>query len=106
MKVFECIGETHNLMHDFVIQPNRAALWAAAFGVDSLDDMFDMTPAAEAIPIVDAAIRRFNEDPNSLRPLVAADDPVGLRGNRAVLIELRKFLFENGGTVSGAVEQA
>lgn len=106
MKVFECIGATHNLMHDFVILPTREKLWAAAFGVESVDNLFDMTPAADAIPVVEAAVQRFNSAPETLRPLVDASDPVGLRGNRAVLIELWKFLHDNGGTVSGAVEQA
>jgi hypothetical protein len=106
VKVFECIGSTHNLMQDFVVLPTREKLWAAAFGVASLDGLFDMTPAAEAIPVVEAAVRRFNDEPEALRPLVDSSDPVGLRGNRSVLIELWKFLFANGGTVSGAVEQA
>ncbi|MCC3311543.1 hypothetical protein [Nocardia africana] len=88
------------------IQPNREALWAKAFGVESLDGLFDMTPVEEAIPRFDAAIRRFNAESEELRPLLAADDPVGLRGNRGILIRLRKQMAQQGGTISGAADES
>lgn len=106
MQVFECIAASNSYTSDFAVQPNREVLWSAAFGVESLEGLFDMTPAEEAIPVVDAAVRRFNDDPNSLRPLVARDDRMGLRGNRGLLLQLRAFLAEHGGTISGAVEKA
>ncbi|WP_157115043.1 hypothetical protein [Nocardia niwae] len=105
MRVFECIAAGGTYVSTPVIQANRDALWCAAFQVDSLDGLFDMTPADHAIPVFDAAIARFNDAPESLRPLVAADDPIGLRGNRKALIGIRTFLAHNGGTISGAVEQ-
>ncbi|MFE7798993.1 hypothetical protein [Nocardia sp. NPDC057440] len=88
------------------IQPNREALWAAAFGVESLEGLFDMTPVAVALPLIDAAIAKFNDDPESLRPLLAADDPVGLRGNRGILRNLRAKMVNLGGTISGAVDES
>ena len=104
MRMFECIADGGTYVSTPVIQPNREALWAAAFGRDSLDNLFDVTPAAEAIAVLDEAIARFNADPESLRPLVAADDPLGLRGNRQALAGIRRFLAQNGGTISGPVE--
>ncbi|WP_228535962.1 hypothetical protein, partial [Nocardia sp. BSTN01] len=79
--------------------------WAAAFGVATLDGLFDMTPVEDALPLFDAAIRRFNEDPEALRPLLAADDPVGLRGNRGALIKIYQHMAQLGGTISGAVDE-
>ncbi|MGW4119899.1 hypothetical protein [Nocardia sp. NPDC004711] len=106
MKSFEVLADGETYAATVFIQPNREALWAAAFGVTQLDGLFDMTPAEQAIPVVDAAISRFNNDPDALRPLVAADDPVGLRGNRAVLLQLRARLAKSGGTISGAVDES
>lgn len=105
MKSFECIAAIDTYASTTLILPNREALWAKAFGVDTLDGLFDMTPAEQAIPIIDAAIARFNSDPESLRPLLSPDDPVGLRGNRGALLALRKHLHTHGGTISGAVDE-
>ncbi|PSR64010.1 MULTISPECIES: hypothetical protein [Nocardia] len=106
MKAFEYISASHGFQESLSIQPNREALWAKAFGVDSLDGMFDMTPVEKAIPLFDAAIRKFNSDPEELRPFLAADDPIGLRGNRGALVKLRKHMDLLGGTISGAVDEA
>lgn len=107
MKSFEVLADGETYAATVFIQPNREALWAAAFGVAQLDGLFDMTPAEQAIPVIDAAISRFNTDPDALRPLVAADDPVGLRGNRDVLLrKLRDRLANYGGTISGAVDES
>lgn len=100
MKAFEYISDSHVFQGQLVIQPNRERLWAAAFGVDSLDGLFDMTRTEEAIPLFDAAIRKFNADPESLRPLLAADDPLGLRGNRGALLKFRGHMAQLAGTVS------
>ena len=106
MKSFEVLADGETYASTVFIQPNREALWAAAFGVAQLDGLFDMTPAEQALPVVDAAISMFNTDPDALRPLVANDDPVGLRGNRAVLLQLRGRLARFGGTISGAVDES
>ncbi|MCU1640926.1 MAG: hypothetical protein JWN03_1201 [Nocardia sp.] len=105
MDAFECIAEGGTYHSTFAVQPNRIALWSAAFGLDSLAGLFDMTPAEIAIPKIDAAVGRFETDPETLRPLVASDDPIGLFGNRKVLLKLRGFLATNGGTISGIVDQ-
>ena len=106
MRKFECIAEGGTYVSTPVIQPHRETLWSAAFGRDSLDGLFDVTPAADAITVLDEAIARFNADPESLRPLVAADDPIGLRGNRQALAGIRRFLAQNGGTISGPIDDA
>ena len=105
MKQFEFTTASGSYALSVAIQPNREALWCAAFEVDSLDGLFDMTPVEQAKPVLDAAIARFNESPDELRPFLAADDPIGLRGNRGILRDLRKKMVTLGGTLSGAVEE-
>lgn len=106
MKSFEFTAAGGSYALTVSIQPNREALWCAAFGVESLEGLFDMTPVDQAKPVLDAAIARFNDDPESLRPLLAADDPMGLRGNRGILRDLRKKMVNLGGTISGAVDES
>lgn len=105
MKIFHCIGAIGTIESAPRLQPNREALWAAAFNVDSVDGLFDMTPAGRAIEILDAAIARFNSVPDDLRTHLAADDRLGLRGNRLALAGIRAFLADHGGTISGAYSE-
>ncbi|WP_406234903.1 hypothetical protein [Nocardia sp. NBC_01009] len=98
---FEHIDKTGGFMTDFEIGPSRVALWTAAFAVESLAELhWDMTPVSQAIPLIDAAIARFNETPDAFRALVSVDDPVGLRGNRGALLHIRKWITKNEGTIS------
>lgn len=106
MKSFEHIAEGERIASTLFIQPNRESLWCGAFQVPVLDGLFDMTPAEDALPVLDAAITRFNAAPEELRPLLAADDPIGLRGNRGLLVEVRNRLHRHGGTISGAVDES
>lgn len=106
MKSFEFTAAGGSYAMSIAIQPNREALWCAAFDVDSLEGLFDMTPVDQAKPVLDAAIAKFNDDPESLRPLLAVDDPVGLRGNRGILRSLRAKMVNLGGTISGAVDES
>lgn len=106
MKSFEHLAHGEGYAQSIFIQPNREALWAKAFGVESLDDLFDMTPVEQALPLFDAAISAFNDDPDRLRPLLAADDLMGLRGNRGLLIKVRMKLDKFGGTISGALDES
>ena len=104
MKTFEFVSENHSFQESVAVHPAREALWCAAFGVETLDGLFDVVRVEEAIPRFDAAIRKFNEDPESLRPLMAVDDPVGMRGNRGILLKIRKRMAQLGGTVTGAID--
>lgn len=91
----------------FQVQPYREALWAAAFGVNQLDDLFDLTTAKDAIPVIDAAILRFNHDPESLRPLHSAEDPLSMRHNRMALEQMRATLADyEAVTISGVIDNA
>ncbi|MFE4714804.1 hypothetical protein ACFRAM_28590, partial [Paenibacillus sp. NPDC056722] len=101
---FECIATADTYHSSVTVQPYRVALWSAAFGVESLEGLFDMTPAADAIGVIDAAIARFNTDPEGLRALVDPADQLGLFGNRRVLLKLRTWLADNGGTITGAID--
>ncbi|MEU1526343.1 hypothetical protein ABZ413_29520 [Nocardia rhamnosiphila] len=106
MKSFEYLDASQSYAMSVAIQPHREALWAAAFGVETLDGLFDMTPADQAIPVIAAAIAKFNDDPESLRPLLSPGDYIGLRGNRGILVDLRKKMLRMGGTISGAVDES
>lgn len=87
------------------VAPHREALWAKAFGVESLEGLFDQTIRGDAIPKVDAAILMFNHDPEPLRPFLDPQDRSGLYGNRKLLEQMRETLeiFEDA-TISGLVE--
>ncbi|WP_157778025.1 hypothetical protein [Nocardia terpenica] len=98
---FHCIADATNYHSSHVIPEHRYTLWCKAFDVESLDALFDMTPAEKAVPLFDAAITRFNSHPEDLRPLLDASDPGGLRGNRNALVGIRTFLADHGGTISG-----
>lgn len=101
-RIFHCIADATNYHSKPIIPDNRYALWCKAFDVESLDDLFDMTPAATAIPVLDTALDRFNSHSEDLRPLLDPSDLGGLRGNRNMLLGIRTFLAANGGTISGA----
>ncbi len=104
MLIFHCIGATGTIESAPRIQPYRETLWAAAFEVDTVEGLFDMTPAQRAIQTLDTAIARFNSDPDELRAHLSPEDRLGLRGNRMALAGIRAFLADHGGTISGAFE--
>lgn len=86
------------------VHPRQEAVWAAAFERDTLDGLFDMLAAPEAIKVLDAAIQRFNTHSEELRPLLDPKDRLGLRGNRGVLESMRRWMADNGGSITGAYE--
>lgn len=98
---FHCIADSTNYHSSQIVPEHRYKLWCSAFDTDSLDHLFDMTPAEKAIPVFDSAIDRFNSHPEELRAWVDSSDLGGLRGNRNALIGIRTFLATNGGTISG-----
>ncbi|TLF72936.1 hypothetical protein [Nocardia cyriacigeorgica] len=105
MKIFETRFGAGKGMEEVRIDPVQERLWAAAFGVETLDGMFDLVTAAEAIPRFDEAIDRFNHEPDLLRPLLDPSDFRGLRGNRRVLEQMRATLADHpDATISGMVE--
>lgn len=105
MKCFETRFGAGKGQEVVFVHPHQEALWAKAFGVETLDGMWDLETAAKAIPILDAAILMFNHSPEQLRPLLSADDMSGLRGNRLVLEQMRATLADHDdATISGAVE--
>lgn len=105
MKAFECINPDGNYQVTVAVQDFRIPLWEKAFAVETLDGLFDMTPAETAIATIDAAIERFNTSPDALRLFVSKDDPIGLFGNRKALQQMRRQLAEHGGTITGLVDE-
>ncbi|MFE5290222.1 hypothetical protein ACFRAQ_35165 [Nocardia sp. NPDC056611] len=105
MKFFETRFGGGKGLEEVRLEPEQIPLWAKAFDVESLDGLFDLATAEQAIPLFDAAINRFNHDPDSLRPLLDASDFRGLRGNRMVLQQMRATLADFAdATISGLVE--
>jgi hypothetical protein len=89
------------------VHPYQEALWAKALGVDTLDNLFDLETSANAIKVLDQAINMFNHEPDNLRPLLDANDPIGLRGNRMVFEQMRRTLAEHSdASISGVVDDA
>lgn len=107
MKVFETIY-AGNIGHEITaIHEHQWMLWCAAFGIQSLDGMFDITPAAQAIPVLDAAIGRFNTEADRLREALHPDDWLKLRGNRRLLEKMRATLADHpDATISGVHEDS
>ncbi|KZM71053.1 hypothetical protein [Nocardia terpenica] len=104
MKIFECIKNEATNVSITSLYPHQEALWCAAFERDSLDSLFDITPAAEAVRVIDKAIAKFNSDPDSLRPHLSADDWRKLRGNRDLLEKMRAFIIDSpDSTISGPI---
>lgn len=64
----------------------------AAFGVDDLTGKFMYTPAAEAAPVIEAAIQTFHDRRDQLAELVHPNDWRGLDGNRRVLERMLQAL--------------
>ncbi|WP_157978681.1 hypothetical protein [Nocardia aurea] len=92
-------------MEEVRLADYQEPLWAAAFGVESLDLLFDQEIPARAIPIFDAAIDRFNHDPESLRHLLDPADRRGLSGNRRVFEQMRATLADHAdASISGLID--
>lgn len=105
MKVFHAVAAATNYESGWSVQPYRERLWCAAFQVESLDGLFDMTAAEPAIATLTAAIGRFDTNTEELRALLDPQDFAGMRGNKRILQGVRKFLIANGGHISGAIDE-
>ena len=104
MKIFETRFGEGTELEEVRLEPYQELLWARAFRVDALDGLFDITPAAQAVPRLDEAIGRFNHDPEPLRRLLDPADSRGLRGNRMVLEQIRATLVSHAdATISGLI---
>lgn len=89
------------------VHPYQEALWAKAFDAPDLAAIFDLDTPEVAIPKIDAAIRRFNHDPDSIRPLLDPADRLGLVGNRRVLEQMRETLAAHpDASISGVLDDA
>ncbi|WP_306365294.1 hypothetical protein [Nocardia sp. CC227C] len=93
-------------MEEVRIEPHYEALWAAAFDVDDIGLIFDLDTPARAIPKLDAAIARFNHDPDALRPLLPEGDRRGLVAHRRVIEQMRSTLADHAdASLSGVLER-
>jgi hypothetical protein len=107
-QIFEQVSGTGTYVQVVAIQePHHGNLYRAAFGVSTLDGMFDMTPAADALPILDAAVAVMDANKPTWKYTYTdpADlTPVGVKYNRMrnVIAGMRNFCATQGGTVHGA----
>ncbi len=79
-------------MEETRLDDYQLPLWCAAFGVETLDGLFDLATPASAISVLDAAINKFHHDADSLRPFLAKEDPRGLSGNVRTIEQMRVTL--------------
>ncbi|WNN94158.1 hypothetical protein SEA_ELINAL_27 [Gordonia phage Elinal] len=63
-----------------------------AFGRDNLGQMWWFTPAADALPVIDAALSYFDDHRDELATLHDPQDWRGVAGNRQVLARIRQDL--------------
>ncbi|MEV4127165.1 hypothetical protein [Nocardia sp. NPDC049707] len=104
MRFFETRYGAGKCAEEVRVEAYQEKLWAASFGVDQLDMLFDLDTPERAIPKFDAAIRKFDHDPESLRPLLDPTDRRGLVGNRKVLEQMRATLAtHDDASISGAM---
>ncbi|WP_156162007.1 hypothetical protein [Nocardia vulneris] len=106
MRVFETRYGAGAGAEEVRVEPNQERLWAAAFGVETLDLLFDLEIPERALPRFDEAIARFNHEPESLRHLLDDSDSRGLIGNRRVLEQMRATLADHAdASISGIMER-
>ncbi|MGY1946555.1 hypothetical protein [Nocardia asiatica] len=89
------------------VRPEKEDLYKAAFGVDDIEYIFDLDTPETAIPKLDAAIGRFNHEPEALRPFLPPNERGGLVRTRQVLEQMRATLADfPDSSISGAMEEA
>lgn len=104
MQDFEIIANGGSTVHITVVHPHQVALWQAAFG-RKLAGLFDITSAAAATEVLDAALARFQTHADELRAHLDPADLGGLRNNRRVIERMRATLADYpDATISGAVD--
>ncbi|MFE7745364.1 hypothetical protein [Nocardia sp. NPDC057455] len=107
-QIFEQVSSTGTYVQIVAVrEPYNGNLYRAAFGVTTLDGMFDMAAAEDALPILDAAIAVMDANKATWKYTYtdpADPSPVGVKYNRMrnVIAGMRNFCATQGGTVNGA----
>lgn len=105
MKEFEIVVHNGTTYEHFRVSDHQIDLYCRIFDVESLDGLFDVARADEAVPVLDAAIARINSGNPEIKAAVAADDRLGMWGKRRVLEAMRRTLVDSTDAVlSGLVE--
>lgn len=93
------------VVNQVAVQPYREEFYKAAFNVESLDAMFDVTPGAEAAALFRAAVDRINADPARFVGLRGEGEFLSWRMLRDQIHGFALFLeqFEDS-TITGAFE--
>jgi hypothetical protein len=105
MKEFEIVAASGSVYEHIGVADIQLPVWAKIFGVPDASLVFDVTPGAEAVPIIDAAIARINSGDPEIRAAVHPEDIFGLRGKRDRLHAMRATLVDfPDATISGIVE--
>ena len=99
---FEMVSDGGANVSVMEVSPVQVPVWEEAFQIE-LADLFDMDTAETALPVLDAAVRRFYDAPDALRPLLHPADWRGLKGNRQLIQRMRDWMATYpGATISGA----
>lgn len=110
---FECASNGGSNVSILVMRPMQQRVWEWAFEVESLTGLFDMTPGANAVPIIDAAKRRIFDNPNDAAEVVkqGLSDGLeaewsGMRGMYRLFDSVRSFLVSaSDAIISGGIDE-
>ena len=105
MKEFELVASNGTVYEHIGVSDDQVDVYCRIFGVIDLGQLFDVTPAVDAVPVIDAAIARINAGDAAVRSAVSPTDRFGLRGKRRALEAMRRTLVDfPDATISGVVE--
>lgn len=92
MNVFEILLSDQSI-ENTVVEDYQVEPWKIIFDVDDLTQLFDLTPAAEAVAIIDAAVARLTAQSEEIRAVITPQELLGVRGYRTRLLAMRRSLI-------------
>ncbi|MBF6326601.1 hypothetical protein IU451_29315 [Nocardia cyriacigeorgica] len=104
MKLFEILLSDTQIENTQVYE-YQEPVWRIIFDTEDLSTLFDMTPAVEAIQVIDAAVSRLMARSEEIRQVISADEKLGVRGYRSRLLAMRRDLVNYpAARMSGVIE--
>lgn len=92
MNVFEILLSDQSI-ENTVVEDHQVEPWKMIFATADLTQLFDMTPAGEAVPIIDAAVARLTSQSEEIREAITPLEKLGVRGYRTRLLAMRRSLI-------------
>ncbi|MEU4709525.1 hypothetical protein AB0G00_24175 [Nocardia salmonicida] len=104
MNVFEIILSDQTI-ENTVVEDYQVQAWCLIFDTDDLSSLFDMTPAAEAVAVIDEATTRLRLRSEEIRAVITSQELLGVRGYRTRLLAMRRDLVNYpDAKISGVLE--